>query len=270
MGLNRSDAIRMSFLRSNTVRIWAIGAVGVVVAVIVVGACSSWPTDGWAAAAGWVTAAIALTAGLAALAQLREAQQLRAEQSQPYVAVFMEQSRPNAQFIDLIVRNFGATAAIDVEVSIDPAPTQAVMDGDPLWLPAVIPTLVPGQEWRTLWDGTVRRSEAGLPDAHSATASFKDSRGRPFSFSYALDWEPHMKRGSLVTFGEHEAAEALRKIRETLAQWTEGRRGLRTNVRDGDAMDARIREQFENLPPGPVNPPSRADQPEEPAIKVGP
>jgi hypothetical protein len=241
-------------------RVFVGVACAAVVAAVAVGFATDWAAEEWAAAAEWLTAGVAVAAGVIAVRQLAEARKLRIEQAQPYVAVFMELSRPNAKFIDLVVRNFGATAAVDVEISLDPTPTQAVTDGAELWLPDRLPVLVPGQEWRTMWDGTIRRHEAGLPDAYTATTRYKDLQGRPSTFTYELRWEPYFRRGSLVTYGEHDAANALREIRKLMKRWTEGQRGLAVFTRDGDARDERRRAAVaeHREQPGPATPPTPA------------
>jgi len=189
---------------------------------------------------------VAVVASTAAFRQLREARQLRLEQSQPYVAVFMEASEIDPGFVDLVIRNFGATAAINIEIEVDPPPQQAAGDKDPrdLWIPEVLPTLVPGQEWRTFWDYIRRRSAAELPNKATASVKFTDPQGRPYEFTYVLDWEPYAMRGNLVVYGSHHAAKALREIEQSIKKWSESiHGGLAVTVRDGDVKDAKRREE---------------------------
>lgn len=216
-------------------------ALAFVVGVIAVGVRAEWSSDAWTAAATWITAAVAIVASIAAFRQLREARRMRLEQSQPYVAVFMEASEVDPGFVDLVIRNFGATAAMNIEIEIDPAPQQAAGGGPrDLWVPARLPALVPSQEWRTLWDYIRPRSEAGLPDKATASVEFCDPQGRPFSFTYALDWEPYAKRGNLIVYGPHHSAKALREIEKSIKKWSESiHGGLAVTVRDGDAKDQR-------------------------------
>lgn len=167
-----------------------VAAVAVAVLVLVA-VVESWSPGAWAALAAWTTAGVAVAAGAVAMGQLGEARRLRLEQAQPYVVAFMaDASRP--KYVDLVIRNFGLTAAADVRVEIDPVPQRSVFAGESWetvsW-PARIPVLVPGQEWRTLWDHIPSRDEADLPVRHDAVVRLTDSQRRQaFCFEYVLDW----------------------------------------------------------------------------------
>jgi hypothetical protein len=152
------------------------------------------------------------------------------------------------RFVYLTVRNFGTTAATDVELRIDPRPRRSDQGGahKEVWLPERIPVLVPRQDWRTLWDVSYRRVETDLPDRHEATVSFKDSRGEAFELHSVLDWGAHKNRMHVTTHRTHHVAKALREISKTTARWSESIDGaLAVYVRDGDAKDRRQREQIE-------------------------
>ena len=74
------------------------------------------------------------------------------EQAQPYVAVAIEPLiGVDPKFQELVVKNFGATAAFNVRLESEPPMERAAVDGRALTLPT-LPTLVPGQDWRVLWD----------------------------------------------------------------------------------------------------------------------
>jgi hypothetical protein len=179
----------------------------------------SWSPEAWSALAAWATAVLAMIALLLARSQLREARSLRREQAQPYVAVFMDQSAADPQFLNLVVRNFGTTAATDVVLRIEPKPQRAfASDYKDVWLPARIPTLVPGQEWRQVWDSTPERVKSDLPLRHEAVVTFKDSQGEEHRFEYILDWGATRSRMSVTTYGVHHGVEALREISDTLSK----------------------------------------------------
>ncbi|MGQ0467689.1 MAG: hypothetical protein ACT4QG_20520 [Sporichthyaceae bacterium] len=203
--------------------------------------------DGWAAAGNLATAAVALVAVIVAYRQVREARLLREEQAQPYVAVFMESSGASEFLVDIVVRNFGTTVAHEVRVVFDPQPQRSGRGGSPaedVWLPAVIPTLVPGQEWRTLWDSGKHRNGSGLPDRHEVSVEYLGTRKRkPLPKStFVLDWSAHWQRRYVVTYGVHDVAKALREIKTTIAKWNENvHGGLAVYSRHGDAQDIRDR-----------------------------
>lgn len=89
--------------------------------------------------------------------EAREAQKTRDEQSQPNVVIYVEQNQAIWYALELVIKNFGATPAYDVRLSFDPVPmvsphASGEQTASELWIPEVIPTLAPTQEWRTLWD----------------------------------------------------------------------------------------------------------------------
>jgi hypothetical protein len=191
----------------------------------------------WSAIASWATVAIAVVAALFAYRQVREARRLRLEQAQPYVVVFLEEAGV-ARNIDLVIKNLGSTAATNIEVRLDPPPVRAIdPEGDwsPL-LPASLPVLVPGQEWRTMFDTTDHRARAhDLPRRYDADASYKDAQGKEsFSFDYVLDWGLMIDRASVVEYGLHHLAEAARELEKHAAAWGRhgGSGGLRIYVRE--------------------------------------
>jgi hypothetical protein len=203
----------------------------------------------WSALAAWAGVALASFAGAVAYRQLGEARRLRAEQAQPYVVIFTELSAAGSWVIDLVVKNLGSTAATNVRVRIDP-PAERAAGGQGIsevQIPDPIPVLVPGQEWRTLWDTGIARADSGLPDRHMATVAYDDAHGRKsFEFAFVLDWATIKARDVVTVYGTHQAAEALREIRSTLARWNEtGAGGLRAYTRDGDARDERARAEWE-------------------------
>jgi hypothetical protein len=112
-----------------------------------------------------------------------------------------------------------------------------------VWIPESLPTLAPGQEWRTFWDFTDERREVELPVEHMAEVTFADSHGETHSASYRLNWSPYTGRRWVVAHGEHEAAEALRGIEAEVRKWREGLHGLAVYVRDGDEKDRRKDEE---------------------------
>jgi hypothetical protein len=74
------------------------------------------PSPDWSALAESITAIVALSAGVIASRQLREARRLRLEQAQPYVVAYAEHTPAGPFTIDIVIRNFGTTAAYDIEV----------------------------------------------------------------------------------------------------------------------------------------------------------
>ena len=210
----------------------------------------AWEPDDWSALGTWITAGVAVAAGLIARNQLAEARRLRLEQAQPYVVLFMEPMPSNPQFVELVIRNLGATAALDVQLQVEPQPQQSGGDGGPateLWLPDLLPVLVPNQEWRTLWDFSPARAKTYLPDRHEAVVTYKDSHGKEtHRTTSVLDWNAYKGRQWVTTYTVHDAAKALREINKTMGKWTEDMRGgLAVFTRSGEAKDDARRAEIE-------------------------
>ncbi|HMT05924.1 MAG TPA: hypothetical protein PKD76_10310 [Solirubrobacterales bacterium] len=204
--------------------------------------------EAWNALGTWATALVATVAGLLALNQLRETRKQRMEASQPYVAVALRPSEVDPSIADLVVRNFGATAAFDIDFEMDPKPERHSSGGaEAVWIPDRISTLVPGQEWSTWWDSGYQRFESSLPRKSKATVSYRDSHGQDFKFEYSLDWTPYLNAGRVVAYGPHHSAKALRSIEKLLKGWTRdtAQGSLSVLVRDGDRRDAKRREAME-------------------------
>lgn len=210
----------------------------------------AWTPAAWSALAEWVTAFVAVAAGAFAFQQVREARRLREEQSQPYVVAYMEPSAASEHLIDLVVRNFGSTVAVDVRLEIDPHPQRTVQGTkvEDVKLFDRLPVLVPGQEWRTSWDFGPDRAKAALPNEHRAVVTYSDSRGRKLPpLSSILDWGVYRDRRWIVLYGVHDAAKALRDMEKTFKKWQESiHGGLAVYMRDADARDEKQRQEFED------------------------
>jgi hypothetical protein len=199
------------------------------------------------AIAAAVTAVTAITASIFAFQQVRLSRRLRQEQAQPYVALYMEPSVVSPHFIDLVVKNYGTTAARNIEINISPQPMRSGDGGqpaEPIDYPRQMPTLVPAQEWRTLWDFGPARIEQGLPGKYTAVVKFDGAlQADVLSFTYHLDWELFSSQRWVQTYGMHDAAKALREMEKHMRGWREGaNRGLKVYVRDGDKRDEQLRQ----------------------------
>lgn len=202
------------------------------------------PAEDWSAVASWCGVVLAGAVGWYARSQVAEAKRLREEQAQPYVVAYLDVV--HGQAVDLVVKNFGATAAFAVEVKISPEPRQSFGEDTPvLRVPDVIPVLVPGQEWRTMWDMGHQRIDSTLPRSHDTTIGCQDSQGRHLPLlRFTLDWSSIFDRGFMVTYEMHDAAKALREISKAVGGWREGAaaKGIAVYVRDGDERDRRHAE----------------------------
>jgi hypothetical protein len=194
----------------------------------------------WQAISSIGTLVVAVVAAAIALTQVQQARRLRIEQARPYVAAYLE--RADAHTMDLVIKNFGLTTARDVRLKSDrPLRMRWDQDSETLELFESLPVLVPGQEWRTMWDINGHRIEDDeLP--YELTVMTNDSRGKRLpDEKFTLDTRPHL--GSFIKDekGLHEIAESLLKIERSVSRWGATGDGLLVFARDGDAHEERRR-----------------------------
>ncbi|TDK25842.1 hypothetical protein E2F48_11510 [Arthrobacter crusticola] len=208
----------------------------------------------WSAVASWMTLLVAGAALWYARGQLSEAsrareqtKKLELEKSQPYVVMTMEESI-SPEFIDLVIRNYGQTAAFDVKVALSPWPTRSQEGVEDVQLPEVIPVMAPGQEWRTYWDTAQGRLKADLPDRHNGTVTYLGIDKELMSSKAILDWSIYKSRLRMVKYGLHHLAKAARDISDTHKKWTESAGGsLSVYARNGEAKDAALLRQHQEF-----------------------
>lgn len=172
--------------------------------------------------------------------QARQAQVARDEMAQPNVVIYAEPLESDWQIQEIIIKNFGNTPAYAISVILD-LPFQSLpnnlSNGEnyDIPIPVEIPTLVPGQSWKTMWDSAEERLEkrrelrqyviaqytGGPPtgtdiDAevethmprsrHNATVQYADSKGKIHQTRSFLDF--NMLDGSIRprTYGIHDIA----------------------------------------------------------------
>ncbi|MCV7198484.1 hypothetical protein [Mycobacterium angelicum] len=192
----------------------------------------------WLAWAAWAAIALGVVALVVTNRQIQRNRQLAAEQVRPYVAMLMEPHVADWHVIELVVRNFGRTAAYDVRFSFPNPPTVAeyenasegYADVVELQLPRELPTLAPGQEWRMVWDSALDRAEIGrsVESRFEGTVTYFDRpaqpRGwrfwqrdrRPLETKVVLDWDalPPVQRIELMT--THDLAKREKQKLELL------------------------------------------------------
>lgn len=205
------------------------------------------PTDWISAVSTAATLVVAIVAAGIVLFQLKQAKRLELDKSQPYVVMYMEESI-SPDFIDLVIRNYGQTAAFDVKLELNPMPTRTQEGAEVVELPESIPVLAPGQEWRTHWDQASERHYSALPERHEGTITYwgpKDVYKDRFISEAILDWSIYKLRRRMVKYGIHDVASSLREMTVTHKKWTEGPRGgMSVIARDGDARDEKGRQEF--------------------------
>ncbi len=171
--------------------------------------------------------------------QLEEARTLRHEQAQPYVVVYAVPSRVNPQLGEIVIKNFGTTGASDVTISSSPALVRTDQQGgsEEVRLPAAMPFLAPGQEWRTFWDSALERKHSSLPDRFDLTVTYTDSLGTRHTIPSVLDWGVFRQRLWVTESTVHNAAKSLDSITKLLKTLTQPDRIQRVATYDGPQLD---------------------------------
>jgi hypothetical protein len=197
------------------------------------------------AVAGIGTLVVAVFAAIYAARQVGEARRLREEQARPYVAAFLELSGEST--LELVVKNFGATTARNVTMTSDKV-MKRYWGGDEaedLLTFDSLPVLVPGQDWRTLFDEAGLRMEKDT-DAYTVVVRSQDSHGRQLpDEEFVLDWRTYQHKQYIGQRTLHDIGEALVKIERTVKDWSESPKGLSVVTRSGADKDRRQREFFE-------------------------
>jgi hypothetical protein len=192
----------------------------------------------WLAWAAWAALALGVVALVFANAQIKRNRRLATEQTRPHVAMLMEPHAADWHVIELVVRNFGQTAAYDIRFSFPTPPTVAeyenAADGYAkiveLKLPAELPVLAPGQEWRMVWDSALDRAEIGngIESRFTGSVLYHDRPEQPRGWRFGqrgrsvletnvvLDWNalPPVQRIELMT--NHDRAKREKQKLELL------------------------------------------------------
>ncbi|GFG72228.1 hypothetical protein [Mycolicibacter senuensis] len=193
--------------------------------------------EAWLACAAWLAIGITVLALLYLNRQLQRNRRAAAEQTRPHVAMFMEPHAADWHVIELVVRNFGKTAAYDIGFSFAQPPTVAryetasdgYADVVALQLPEELTVLAPNQEWRTVWDSAIDRAELGegIESRFTGTVSYHDTPEEPkgwfgrgkrtrYENKVTLDWGdlPPVRRVELMT--THDLAKREKQKLELL------------------------------------------------------
>jgi hypothetical protein len=188
----------------------------------------------WLVWAAWAAILLGVVALVFTNRQIRLTRRLAAEQTRPHVAMFMEPHPADWHVIELVVRNFGQTAAYDIRFSFPNPPTVAEYENSTagyadvaeLQLPRELPVLAPGQEWRMVWDSALDRAEigSGIESRFTGTVTYYDRPDNPRGWRFwqgdrlalhtnvVLDWDalPPVQRIELMTTHDLAKREKLK------------------------------------------------------------
>jgi hypothetical protein len=205
----------------------------------------SLKSDEWAALGTMGTLIVALVAAIFVWVQVRDARDLRREQARPYVAAYLELGNEvEVSLMFLIIKNFGSTTARNISISSDKPMKRAWGNEQaPEDLPLFdrLPVLVPGQQWKTLFDWGPSRFNADLNEVYTLTVESSDSDGKRLrDETFEIDWNTFKPTKNIGVKTTHDIGKAVEKISRTMKTWSEGNNGpLSVLVRDGLKKDER-------------------------------
>jgi hypothetical protein len=205
----------------------------------------AWTAEAWTALATWSTFAVIAGSLAFARRQVAEARRLREEQTRPFVVVDLEPG----WIIYLIIENVGRTLARNVRVNFEPPLASTRADVRFEEIPALrdgIPTLPPGRKFRFFFDSSIERlNRTDLPRSYEVEVRYAryDDRALPPE-TYVLDL--HSMLESIPPDEPlRDAAKALKGIKDEVAKWRDGLRGLRVIDRTEQTLRAEAERREE-------------------------
>ena len=228
---------------------------------------SGLDSTGWLTVAAWAGLALGLGALLFTARALKKNRQLKRDELRPHVVMFMEPHPSDWHVIELVVRNFGKSAAHDIRVEFDAPLTvgryeDGPADGLPevaeLRLPSELRQLAPGQEWRTVWDSAISREQFGgqIGSRFEGTLRYADHPGggrrsadrQTYESSVVLDWATLQPVQRLELMTTHDLAkrekQKLELLRSVLTYFHYASKETRPEVfrAEIDRMNRAVRE----------------------------
>lgn len=258
----------------------------------------------WLALGVWLAVLVGVAALIYVYRQKKHDRDLALERTRPHVATYMESHAADWHLIELVVRNFGQTAAYDIEFDFTNPPTVAkyenahegMVDIGELRLPHSIPELAPGQEWRTVWDSTLDRAQLGgaiewrfdgavtYYDHPAPKGRRRKRKGQEFETKVVLDWDTLQPVQRIELLTNHDLAkkekQKLELLRSLLTYFHFASQETRSDVYRGEidrinrtaeqARDRLRRRQLEEPPDVRMRPREPSpDDPQTEAIKAG-
>ena len=159
-----------------------------------------------------------------------EMRRTREQEAAPYVTVFFDLPYGES-LVYLVVKNVGKTVAENVRLAFEPQLCSNLAHGPVQWavIDQGIPSLPPGYEIRTLYDGVIGRfsDKCELPPCYSVVVQYLGSPGRkPLTAKFVLDLSPF--RGIQYTTRKdmHELVERMEQLVRSHQSAERGIRGI--------------------------------------------
>jgi hypothetical protein len=133
----------------------------------------------------WSMADATSEAASASAETIREMRLSREEQAKPKVVCYFEHNTRRRQTYDLVIRNYGNSAAFNVNLAFSPQLERYGAKGLPALKEKHFRMMAPGYEWRTFWDSFPGTDMSKTPDQFVANITF--------------DWDNQRKRETYET-----------------------------------------------------------------------
>lgn len=223
-------------------------------------------STGWLTVAAWAGLALGLAALLFTARALRQNRQLKRDELRPHVVMYMEPHPSDWHVIELVVRNFGKSAAHDIRFHFDEpltvgryedGPADGLPDIAELRFPSELGQLAPGQEWRTVWDSAISREQFGgqIGSRFEGILRYADRPGarrsadrQTYESSVVLDWATLQPVQRLELMTTHDLAkrekQKLELLRSVLTYFHYAAKETRPEVfrAEIDRMNRAVRE----------------------------
>jgi hypothetical protein len=176
------------------------------------------------------TMVVAVVAAVIAYVAVGESRRLREDQARPFVTVTLEPSGASRHFLDLVVRNQGATMARNVQFLFAETIRSTIDDtGYPIanvkFLHDGIATFAPGAEYRVMFDSIPARHEANqrgadLPDSYTVRVQYANRNGDALPpEEYVLDSALSRSAPYAQELKLHDLVKEVINLRETFRTW---------------------------------------------------
>lgn len=177
-------------------------------------------TDWITAIAACATALVAVVAAVYARSQVSLARETREDVTRPYVVAYLKPTGVSQQFLDLEFKNFGQTAAYDIQVHADP-PLQKSASGqaEPIRMFDTLSVLAPGQTWSTFADSLLTREASGLAMRNPLRITYwPPHRRKQLSTECTVDWDSMINRSFVDEKGLHQMAKSHESLVKALEE----------------------------------------------------
>jgi hypothetical protein len=217
----------------------------------------------WLTIAAWAGLALGLGALVFTSRALKRNRLIKSDELRPHVVMYMEPHPSDWHVIELVVRNFGQSAAHGIRFEfVNPLTVgryehtreDELPEVVELRLPSELTQLAPGQEWRTVWDSAISREEFGgqIRSRFEGMVRYADRpagrKRREFESVVVLDWSTLQPVQRLELMTTHDLAkrekQKLELLRSVLTYFHYASKETRPEVfrTEIDRMNTAVRE----------------------------